>query len=98
MAAVWVAFTAFSLYVTAKAGYWTAFPPFADLNTTQIFWDLVIALNLVMFLLVRRAKERGQPLWPLALCAAATVFVGSIAPLLFVILCAEAYGLVKGHG
>ena len=88
---VLVAFTAFSAYVTYEAGYWSAFPPFTDLNTTQIFCDLTVALNLVFFLLYLRVRQLGLPLWPLVVAGVATVFVGSISPLVYLVLNPRVY-------
>ena len=76
-------FTAFSGYVTWQAGYFSVFPPFKDLATTQIFLDLTIALNLVLFLLYRDFKKRKQPTWPVFICGLGVVLFGSLAPLLF---------------
>lgn len=81
-----VVFTTFSAYVAGRFGYLGAFPPFRDLSTTQIFWDLAIALSIVLFLFHRDLKRRKQPMWPLLLCAVGVVFLGSISPLLFLFL------------
>lgn len=86
VAIVFTVFTAFSAYVTWKEGYLGAFPPFADLWTTQIFYDLAISLNIVLFLIYRDLKRRRQALWPVLACAVGVVLAGSIAPMLFLLL------------
>ncbi len=83
-------FTAFSLAMTWDAGFWSVFPPFDDLPTTQIFGDLVMAANIALFLLARDARERGRPLWPVALTALGVALLGSIAILLYLTLDAVA--------
>ena len=83
---VFAIFTTFSGYVSWHFGYSSAFPPFKDLPTTQIFWDLVIALSIVLHLFYRDLKRRKQPMWPLLLCAVGIILLGSISPLLFLLL------------
>lgn len=46
----------------------------------QVFTDLVIALVLLMFFMVRDAKAKGVNPWPWVI---ATLFTGSISPLLY---------------
>jgi hypothetical protein len=83
-------FSAFSLWMTWDAGFWSVFPPFDSLPTTQIFGDLVVSANLVLFLLARDAREQGRSLWPIAVTAVGVALLGSIALLLYMALDATA--------
>ncbi len=46
----------------------------------QVFTDLVIALIMLLFFLVRDARQRGVNPWPWVV---ASMFTGSIAPLVY---------------
>ena len=48
----------------------------------QVFIDLVVALVLVLAWLIKNARETGRNPWPWVV---ATLFTGSIAPLLYII-------------
>ncbi|WP_127716299.1 hypothetical protein [Halobacteriovorax sp. HLS] len=82
---VLVLFTAFSVYVTKETNYWGAFPPFDNLNTTQIFIDLLISASLVIYLLYKNRVKTKQSILPITLCGIGTIFLGSIAILVYFI-------------
>ena len=83
--------TVFSLYVSFTHGYWSAFPPFESLPTTQIFFDLVISLGIVFLLLFVEAKRRNRPLTRLIVCGVGAIFLGSIAPLIYLLIEKDIY-------
>lgn len=84
---VFIAFTTFSAWVTLETSYLGAFPPWAtELNTWQIFTDLVVACTIVLFFLARDRRGSGRPLWPVVVVAIGVALLGSIALLLYLIL------------
>ena len=75
---------AFSAYVMWEVGYmgiWQA--GFASLGSMQILLDLVICCVILASWMVMDARKRGVNPWPWVV---ATLFVGSIAPLMYLIL------------
>lgn len=82
-------FGAFSTWVTLETSYAGAFPPFDDLNTLQIFLDLVISASLVVFFMFRERRASGRSLWPLAVVAMGVALFGSIALLAYLVVDAE---------
>ena len=89
MLVVFVLFTAFSTWVTVETSYLGAFPPFDDLNTLQIFCDLVISASLVILIVFRHRQRNDQPLWPVALLLVGAALLGSIAILAYLVLFPE---------
>lgn len=85
VAVVLVVFVVFSGYVTWRHGYASAFPPFADLPTLQIFYDLSISLSLVMLGMFIDWRGRGRPRFGFAPFVVATFLLGSIGPLLYLL-------------
>jgi hypothetical protein len=86
LALFFLAFTAFSARVSWLHGYRSAFPPFADLPTLQIFCDLATSLAIVMWGMHRDWKSQGRPphgLWPFIVL---TFLFGSIGPMLYLLL------------
>ena len=80
-AAVFVAFTAFTLWVTEVYGLcgfygWV----FHNAATTQVFVDLCISLTLAMSAITTDARSRGKASWPYWVLALLT---GSIGPLAY---------------
>lgn len=76
-------FTLFSVAALAQMGPVAFFAAHsANLATIQVFADLVIALTIVLGFVWRDARERGLPWLPYAV---ATLLVGSIAPLAYLI-------------
>lgn len=69
-------------------GYAGYFPPFAQVNTTQIFSDLVVSLQVLNVFIYRDIQRRGWSLWWLAAVMVGEFFSGSFAALL--------YGLIAG--
>ncbi len=83
-AAVLIPFFVYSSYVTAVEGYVSFFTlPLTHPIWTQEFLDLCIALTLVCVWIVRDGRRRGARVWPFV---AATPLLGSIAPLLYLVL------------
>jgi hypothetical protein len=77
-------FSAFTLWVLAQTGligfYVQLFSSFAGI---QVFVDIVIALVLVLAWMWRDAHAAGRRFWPYA---ALTLTLGSIGPLLYLLL------------
>jgi hypothetical protein len=83
LACVLVDFSAFTAYAIAThgvVGFLEA--AIATPAALQVLLDVAIALTLVLIWMSRDAKERGLPFWPYAI---ATLFLGSIAPLGYLI-------------
>ncbi len=80
---VFIDFVAYTGYVVWQDGYF-AFIPMAisSLWNLQVFLDLVIALLLVCTWMLIDARKRGANAWPYVI---ATFFIGSIAPLWYLI-------------
>jgi hypothetical protein len=77
------AFTVFSVAALVLMGPVAFFAAHsANLATIQVFADLVIALTIVLGFVWRDARERGLPWLPYAI---ATLLVGSIAPLAYLL-------------
>jgi cytochrome bd-type quinol oxidase subunit 2 len=86
MLVVLVVFFAFSSWVTLETSYLGAFPPFDDLNTLQIFCDLVISASLVILLLFRHRQKNDQAMWPIAVLFGGVALLGSIAILAYLVI------------
>ena len=64
-------------------GYWGIFEPlFQSFAGAQVFFDLLIALSLVMVWIWRDATAQGRNPWPWIL---ATLALGSFGPLLYLL-------------
>ena len=93
--AVLLDFAAFTAWVVYAYGY----SSFFDLHLTnaigiQVFADLVIALTLVMVWMVRDARDRGVSAVPYLI---ATLFLGSIGPLLYLAMRPESDTVAVGR-
>ena len=76
-----VPFLVLTLYSVAQAGYVGLFEyQLQSPAGWQVLVDLVIALLLVLTWLVPEARRKGKIPWP---WVAATLFLGSISPLLY---------------
>jgi len=88
-------FSAFTAYVIWQYGYVGLLNrALADAATIQLSIDLVIALSLVTLWMVRDARERGAAVLPYVL---ATLVLGSIGPLLYLISRERAQGMVASE-
>jgi hypothetical protein len=79
-----LAFSAFSLWVMAQIGYlgiWQG--GFANLGSTQITVDLVIACLIGIGFVARDCRARGQAWWPWALLTLVGGSIGLLAYLLW---------------
>lgn len=81
--AILMPFSVLTIYALTQVGYWGII----DYNRYspagwQVLADLVIALTLVLTWLVPEARKDGRSPW---LWAIATLFLGSIGPLLYLI-------------
>lgn len=77
-------FGLFSTWVMWEVGYlgiWQA--GLASMGSLQVLVDLVIACTLIMVWIHGDARARGVNPWPWII---ATLFVGSLAPLLYLLL------------
>jgi hypothetical protein len=80
---VLVLFGALSAFALREHGYMGIFmSPLGSLASTQIFFDLVIALSLVMVWMWQDAKAMGRNVWP---WIAATLAFGSFGPLFYLL-------------
>jgi hypothetical protein len=76
-------FGGFSLWVLLQLGYFGIWQGgFANLGSTQITVDLVVACSLLVLFIARDCRARGQPWWP---WAALTLVVGSFGPLAYLL-------------
>lgn len=80
---VLVLFGALSAFALREHGYVGIFlSPLGSLASTQIFFDLVIALSLVMVWMWQDAKAIGRNVWP---WIATTLAFGSFGPLFYLL-------------
>jgi len=80
---VLVLFGTLSAFALREHGYVGIFlSPLGSLASTQIFFDLVIALSLVMVWMWQDAKATGRNVWP---WIAATLAFGSFGPLFYLL-------------
>ncbi len=78
-----VPFTLLTLYALQQVGYVGIFDYHRHSPAGwQVFADLVIALVLVLSWMVPEARKAGQNPWPWVV---ATLFLGSIGPLLYLV-------------
>ncbi|MBI5365622.1 MAG: DUF2834 domain-containing protein [Planctomycetes bacterium] len=83
-AVVLVPFLAFSTVVTLREGFMIYFTaPFTHPIWTQEFLDLCIALSLIVSWIIADGRRRGVRVWPYVV---ATPLLGSIAPLIYLVL------------
>ena len=78
-----LAFGAFSLWVLSQVGLvgiWRG--GFANLGSTQITLDLVVACTLLIGFIARDCRAHGRPWWPWALL---TLVAGSFGPLAYLL-------------
>ena len=76
-------FGALSAVALWQHGYWGIIAPhFQSVGGGQVLADLVIALTLVMVWMWHDAKAAGRNPWP---WIAATLVVGSLSPLLYLL-------------
>ncbi len=76
-----IPFSVLTLYALLDVGYLGIFEYQVHSSAGwQVFADLVVALILVICWLIKDAKTHGRTVWPWIV---ATLFLGSIAPLLY---------------
>jgi hypothetical protein len=76
-------FAAYSLWALKEVGYlgiWQG--GFANVGSTQITFDLIIACGLLVSFIARDCKAAGRPWWP---WAALTLVLGSFGPLAYLL-------------
>ena len=82
-----IPFLALTVYSVAQVGYFGLFEYHLHSPAGwQVFTDLVIALLIVMLWLFPEARRTGRNPWPWFV---GTLFLGSIAPLLYLVLSPE---------
>lgn len=86
LAAVIIAVSAADVYLLRHDGYWSVFPPFATGHAAQMFLDLSVSLTLVMIWMVQDWRKRGGTLLGVAPFLIGTFFLGSIAPLAYLLI------------
>ncbi len=90
-----VPFVALTVYALSAVGYVGIFDYHRHSPAGwQVFADLVVALILVLLWLVPDAKATGRNPWPYVV---ATLFLGSIGPLAYLIVGASAPSPAKTH-
>ena len=85
VAAVILIFGAFTGYSGSRHGYWSAFPPFNELPTLQIFFDLCVSLSIVIVGMYYDWRARGKPRFGFAPFVLLTVLFGSFGPLFYLL-------------
>lgn len=85
IASVLLAHTAFTAVVVVQYGGLCVFPPFRDLPTYQIFFDLAIVAGIALFLLHRDRMQKKLSAWPIVICLIGTALFGSIALLVYLL-------------
>ncbi|MDB5976677.1 MAG: hypothetical protein JWR07_3437 [Nevskia sp.] len=81
---VFTAFSLYSAYVVYDVGYIGIFRShLSNAGGIQVLCDLTISLSLVCIWLSRDARAQGRNPWPFLV---ATLFLGSIGPLLYLVL------------
>jgi cytochrome bd-type quinol oxidase subunit 2 len=79
-----LAFFAFSLWVMLQIGYLGILQGgFANLGSTQISFDLVIACTVAVGFIARDCRAQGRAWWPWALLTLAAGSIGLLAYLLW---------------
>lgn len=81
---LFLAFGAYSTYVVVDVGYFGILRShLSNAGGIQVLCDLTISLILVCIWIGQDARRHGRNPWPFVL---ATVFLGSIGPLLYLLL------------
>jgi hypothetical protein len=81
-----VALLAFDLYVVATSGYLAIFiVPLLRPATAQVFADVMVALGLFTVWMYRDVRRRGKSMARFWCYLVATVFGGSLGPLVYLI-------------
>lgn len=78
------AFSAFSLWALLQVGYlgiWQG--GFANVGSTQITFDLIIACAIGVGFVARECRAQGRPWWPWAVATLALGSIGLLAYLLW---------------
>jgi hypothetical protein len=78
--------SAMTFYFLRYDGFWSVFPPFKEGYTWQIFSDLVVSISIVLFFIYRQLKIQKQNLTWFYILIVATAFLGSFAPLIYLLL------------
>ena len=87
LAAIFLLFGVYSLYVMYEVGYVGIFTAVAaSPGSLQVAFDLVIACLLISFWMVSDARAHGRNPWPFVLI---TLVAGSFGPLLYLLLAGE---------
>lgn len=81
-----ILFSAFSFWGAGKYGYFSFFEVFKSAPSTQVFLDLVIALNLFIYWMVLDNKNHGHRFIKILPFIIVTFFLGSMGPLLYLVL------------
>jgi hypothetical protein len=81
-----VAFVVFSSYVLSVDGLFSAFPPFENLHTLQIFFDLGASIGLVSIWVYFDMKNRGRPVSHFGIYLLGVAATGSISPMLYLLV------------
>ena len=90
---VFAAFSLYSAYVVYDVGYiGILHSHLTNAGGIQVLCDLTISLSLVCIWIHRDARAQGRNPWPFLV---ATLFLGSIGPLLYLVLRPRAQG---AHG
>ncbi len=77
-------FSVLSVYAVQQVGYWGIFEYHLPSPAGwQVFTDLVIAIILIAVWMIRNARETGRNVIPYLILS---VFLGSIGPLLYLVM------------
>jgi hypothetical protein len=86
LGAYFAAFVLFTAWSVASDGIWSPFPPFEDLATYQIFFDLGTSISLFSVWVFFDIRRRGKPMRHFVVYAIGVCLTGSISPLLYLLL------------
>ena len=87
LAAGFAGFTAVQIGTEGAAMFWTNLS--ANLTGVQVWWDLVSAVLVALFLLIPRARAAGMQVLPWSLLVIATASIGLLA------MCARLFWLER---
>ncbi|MBT6325218.1 MAG: hypothetical protein HOJ35_04560 [Bdellovibrionales bacterium] len=80
-----IVFSSFTAYVFHQTNLLFAFPPFDNLETTQIFCDLVISSGVCLLFIYKQRKKYKLSIKPFYVTAIGVIVMGSHAIILYLI-------------
>lgn len=78
--------SAVSFFVFKQVGIMSAFPPFNELHTTQIFSDLCMSASVALIFIFVQLRKKKKSLVPFYACSVGVVLTGSFALLTYLLI------------